>query len=187
MNFWQELILQSVGPLITVVGIGFVANLITRRAQDRREENQLRHELIRQMTEPAWSLYFATRDYWLTREESQHAREDPELRKELEEQFRASRAAGEALENRLDAYFDSPEPKRLWHATMDLLRVQYLHYIKSPQSVDQWKGPEHTDPPTTKGSRASSAGLPKAVPTGDQCGSARTFEDRPEASWKFWS
>ena len=141
MDFWQELVLQSVGPLITVIGIGFLANLITRRAQDRREGNQLRHELIRQMTEPAWGLYFATRDYWLTQEESRLARDDHQ---EVDKQYRASRAAGEVLENQLDAYFDSLRPKQTWHATMDLLRVQYLHFINRAQLVHNWAGSEHT-------------------------------------------
>jgi hypothetical protein len=185
MNFWQELILQSVGPLITVAGIGFVANLITRRAQDRREANQLRYELIRQMTEPAWSLYFATRDYWLPSEESRHARDDPELDK----QFRASRAAGEALENRLEAYFESPEPKRLWHSTMDLLRVQYLHYINSPVSVAIWAGPEHTglNPQQLKDPERVRRAYQERFPQAINSVLREPLKNRLGARWKFWS
>ena|SRR5258708_2037630 len=78
MDFWQKLLLQSVGPLITaVVGtliIGTFVAWITRRAQERRAgsqlqeeriraQNQLRLQLIGQMTEAASSLYMATQNY----------------------------------------------------------------------------------------------------------------------------
>ena len=78
-EFWEKLLLQSVGPLVTaVVGtliIGLFVAWITRKAQERRAdyqlreeriraENQLRLQLIGQMTEAASSLYMATQHFW---------------------------------------------------------------------------------------------------------------------------
>src|SRR5919112_662816 len=78
-NFWEQLLLRSVGPLLTaVVGtliIGTFVAWITRKAQERRAdnqlqeerihaENQLRLQLINEMTEAASALYMATQNYW---------------------------------------------------------------------------------------------------------------------------
>lgn len=79
MDFWEKLLLQLVGPLVTaVVGpliIGTFVARITRKAQERRADhqlheerirtqNQLRLQLIGQMTETASSLYIATQNFW---------------------------------------------------------------------------------------------------------------------------
>jgi hypothetical protein len=144
-NFWEKLLLQSVGSLLTaVVGtliIGLVVASITRKAQERRAdsqlreertraENQLRLQLIGQMTEAASSLYMATQHFWRKKDVEKVGNDELEQhRKELDQQYRASRVLGEAIERRLEAYFLSSDPKVLWHATMDLLLVRYFHLI----------------------------------------------------------
>lgn len=66
--FWRSVVLQAIGPLITVfVGslvIGPLAAGITARVQRRREEQQLRHDLIVGMAETTSALYLATQRYW---------------------------------------------------------------------------------------------------------------------------
>ena len=67
-------------------------------------------------------------------------------RKELDQQYRTSRVLGEVIERRLEAYFSSDEPKSLWHATMDLLTVQYFHLIDldTAQLREANAGKEHS-------------------------------------------
>lgn len=145
-NFWEQLLLRSVGPLVTaVVGtliIGTFVAWITRKAQDRRADNQLREErihaenqlrlqLIAQMTEAASNLYMATQNFWRKKYREQVGSDElTQLRKELDQQYQASRVVGEVIERRLEAYFLSNGPKAHWHATMDLLTVRYFHLIE---------------------------------------------------------
>src|SRR5688572_19660263 len=144
-DFWERLLFQSVGPLVSaVVGtliIGTFVAWITRKAQERRADNQLREErtraenqlrlqLIGQMTEAASSLYMATQHFWRKKDVEKVGNDELEQhRKELDQQYRASRVLGEVIERRLEAYFLSGDPKALWHATMDLLTVRYFHLI----------------------------------------------------------
>jgi hypothetical protein len=135
MPFWQELLLQIVGPLIGALGIGVFATWITRKAQDRRRASQLRGDLISQMTRAASRLYFSLKEYSERKtlenvDDSELAR----LRSELDKQYQETRVDGEVLERRLDAYFVSKEPSRLWHATMDLLRARYWQVIGRPEN-----------------------------------------------------
>ena len=60
-SFWYQAALNAVGPLVTAIAVtllaGLLVNFITRASQDRRAENQLRHELISQIIETASTLY----------------------------------------------------------------------------------------------------------------------------------
>lgn len=126
-----------VGTLI----IGTFVARLTRRAQERRADIQVREEraradyqlrlqLIDQMTETASALYMTAQNYWRKKDVEKVAPEELILhRTELDQQYRASRIDGEVLEFRLEAYFLSTEPKKLWHAVMDLLTVRYFHLI----------------------------------------------------------
>lgn len=144
-EFWEKLLLQIAGPLLTtIVGtliIGSFVAWITRKAQDRRADEQRRedrmqaeHELrvilIGKITEVGSSLYIATQHFWRKKKvEEVNANELAEHRKDLDSQYRASRIQGEVIERQLEAYFTSVEPKVHWHATMDLLTVRYFNLI----------------------------------------------------------
>jgi hypothetical protein len=163
--FSERLTLAIVGPLVTVILgtliIGGLIQLITSRSQNRRakeeqrleqrrSDNNLRHELLSDMTEAASALYLATQRYWRAkrdkqeRESSWRARrswwprrgkqalvvqEVSDARKALDDQYHKSRARGEILESRLSAYFASSEPQETWHKVMDLLTVRYFQVI----------------------------------------------------------
>jgi hypothetical protein len=162
MDIWEKLLLQSVGPLVTaIVGtliIGTFVAWITRKAQERRADNQLREERIRaenqlriqlidQMTEAASSLYMATQNFWRKQHiEKVGNKKLAQHREELDMQYRASRVIGEVIERRLEAYFLSKDPKALWHATMDLLTVRYFHLIglDTENLLKRNSGEEHT-------------------------------------------
>ncbi len=159
---WEKVLVQAVGPLVTaVVGtliIGTFVAWITRRAQERRAdsqakeeklraENQIRLQLISQMTEAASGLYITTQSYWRKKDiEKVGSEELAQHRKELDQQYRATRIVGEVIERRLEVYFSSSESKMLWHATMDLLTVRYFHLIglTTENLLERNAGGEHT-------------------------------------------
>jgi len=159
---WEKVLVQAVGPLVTaVVGtliIGTFVAWITRRAQERRAdsqakeeklraENQIRLQLISQMTEAASGLYITTQSYWRKKDiEKAGSEELAQHRKELDQQYRATRIVGEVIERRLEVYFSSSESKMLWHATMDLLTVRYFHLIglTTENLLERNAGGEHT-------------------------------------------
>jgi hypothetical protein len=162
MDFLEKLLLQSVGPLVTaVIGtliIGTFVARITRKAQERRADNQLQEERVRaqnqlrlqlidQMTEAASSLYIETQNFWRKKDvEKVGSDELAQHRKELDQQYRASRVVGEVIERRLEAYFLSNDAKALWHAAMDLLTVRYFHLIglATDNLLERNAGGEHT-------------------------------------------
>ncbi len=161
-DFWEKLILQATGPLVTaVIGtliVGTFVAWITRKAQERRAEsqsreertraeNQLRVQLIGQMTEASSSLYMATQHFWRKKKVEKVSPDELDRhRKELDEQYRSSRVLGEVIERQLEAYFLSDEPRLLWHATMDLLTVRYFNLIElmTDRLLKANAGKEHT-------------------------------------------
>jgi hypothetical protein len=48
--FWQQAFLNAVGPVMTALLVGVLANWITRGAQRHREDQQLRRRLVDQLT-----------------------------------------------------------------------------------------------------------------------------------------
>ena len=75
VTFWQQFILNAVGPLITILGgyliVGLLVARITREAQDRREERQLRDHLISEATENAGLLHFEIQRYYRAKKKRQ--------------------------------------------------------------------------------------------------------------------
>jgi hypothetical protein len=135
--FWQELILQLVGPAFAVVFgtaiLGLAAQHIARTTQDKREILRIRDGFISDTTSAAVGLYVATQRYWRARTASNNGllNEDAlaEERGILDQQYRDSRVAGEVLEGRIYAYYADPEPRRRMHQVMDLLTVRYFQVI----------------------------------------------------------
>lgn len=150
-TFAQQLLLNIAGPLLTaIVGTFLIALLvgrITRKAQERREDQQLRdalgreqralrQSLIEEMTDTASALYIQTQLYWrvsTNRDPTRKAGDLPELRKELDAQYVKSFTGGLELESRLDSYFVSDNVWRRWHRTMDFLTVRYFQVLVPDQ------------------------------------------------------
>jgi hypothetical protein len=149
--FWQLAVLQAIGPLITVfvgsLAIGLLAAGITSRAQRRREEQQLRHDLIVGMAETASALYLATQRYWRARDREKVSADQLQvLRSWLDERYHESRVRGEALQTRLQVVFGFGQARRHWHATMDLLTVRYFR-LTDPDNMkvlEENEGSEHS-------------------------------------------
>lgn len=150
---WERIVVAATGPGVTVLVGGLAVWAITsriaadredavrRRAEAREDaealreqharDDALRHELVDAMTSSAGSLYLMTQHYWRAKEDA--AGQDPllvgkleALRPRLDEQYLASRATGEAVENRLWGYFATTAPRDAWHAVQDLLTVRYF-------------------------------------------------------------
>jgi len=119
-----------VAAVVGTLCIGLIAARITERAQRRRQDRELREQIIVDMTQTATALYLATQRYWrATKREAAPPDRVAALRESLDEHYHSARVAGEALETRLRIYFASDAPRRLWHATMDLLTVRYFQVI----------------------------------------------------------
>lgn len=144
-EFQERLLLQLVGPVFTaIVGTLFISlfvSRVTRQAQERRtdsqlleqqrrSENQLRVQLVDQMTEAASRLYMASQHYWRKRYVEQVGQQElTRFRDDLDQAYRASSVTGEVIQRRLEVYFVTVDARDRWHATMDLLTVRYFTLI----------------------------------------------------------
>jgi hypothetical protein len=146
-SFWYQAAINAVGPVVSAIAgvllAGLVVNYITRAAQDRRAESQLRRELISEIIETASTLYHHITSYARAKADAADAAESApdtpaageepgELRKKLLEQYPASRAKGEVIQARLKVYFDEPRVGVAWHAVTDCLRVLYVNATLGP-------------------------------------------------------
>lgn len=137
--FWQLALLQTIGPLITVLFGTWAIARITARAQRRREEQQLRHDLIVEMAETASSLYLATQRYWRARDRDKVGADQLQvLRTWLDERYHECRGRGEAVQTRLEVIFGLGPARRHWHATIDLLTVRYFQ-LTDPHNIVNFK------------------------------------------------
>jgi hypothetical protein len=149
--FWQRVVLAVISPLVAAVvgtlGIGLLAARITEHAQRRRQDRDLREQIIVEMTQTASAIYFETQLYWrATTREATSPERLAALRTSLDERYHGARCAGEALETRLRVYFATEKPRLLWHATMDLLTVRYFQVIglATDALLRANAGPEHS-------------------------------------------
>jgi hypothetical protein len=172
---WDRLLVAAMGPLITVLIGGLAVWGVTSTVQQRREradrkrdedradsvraedrrsrDDTLRQDLVGTMTEAAGSLYLMTQHYWRAKEDVKRNPNDTnlaeiqrELRKRLDAQYLESRSRGEVVENRLEGYFVSAEPREKWHQVMDLLTVRYFQLIDrdTDQMYRNNEGQEHS-------------------------------------------
>jgi hypothetical protein len=129
----ERLLVAVAGPVTAaIIGtllIGLLVSWITRRATDRRTRYEIRHELITQMTETTSALVYTIAHYRRTKEGELGEVSLNDIAPVLHEQYRKTRTAGTVLEHRLEVYFQSDEPRRYWHASVDLLAVTYYHAI----------------------------------------------------------
>ena len=167
-SFWGQVALNAVAPLVTAVFgvllVGIVVNLLTRALQDRRTANQLKYDLLSQITEVASSLFHYAGLYHRARVDAanlaasagsiiRNDQELDELRKELLTQHATGRARTDTLEVRLSAYFDEPRVAIAWHAVRDCLTVRVYTAIGGPEALlheviqensKGWEGRFHT-------------------------------------------
>ena len=144
---WQLVLLQAIGPMITVLfGTWAIARIIAR-TQRRREEQQLRHDLIVGIAETARSLYLATQRYSRARDNDELGAEQLHaLRTWLDERYRECRGRGKALQKRLEVIFGSGPARSHWDATIDLLTERYFQ-LTDPKTIVNFSanaGEEHS-------------------------------------------
>jgi hypothetical protein len=139
--FAERLVLAAVPPILGGLIIGGALQWVASRVQTRREEHNLRHELVKDMTQFANALYMATQLYWRVNTGRDPRREDElrEVRRQLDEQYLASRTAGLVLETRLAAHFTADEVRQRWHRTMDFLTVRYFQVLYPDTGADRAK------------------------------------------------
>jgi hypothetical protein len=149
-DFWEELVLSLVGPLLTATAgtmvLGLWAARVTQRWQARREDAALRESLIREVLEVSSALYLSLRHFEQVTDHPEPWRDVPTERRRVDDVYLRTRTAGDAIEYRLVAHFDSEELARKWHSVMDLLTTRYLQLVGAqPESyLRVMVGPAHT-------------------------------------------
>jgi hypothetical protein len=125
-SLWRDLLLHSAGPALFSFIAGFGGLLIAQHYQNRRITEQLRAQLIMQLSEAAATFYLQTQRYW-------RAGVGPELdarrREQLADQYQAFRVKGEMLEAFLSTLFVSQLARGKWHGVVDLLTVRYFQLL----------------------------------------------------------
>lgn len=153
MDFWQKVIVQAAGPVISAFILGVVAAWIARMAQIRREQWSLRHELIGEMTKTASTLYNETLRFIRVTKyfPNTGGAERRKSRADLDKRYRASLISAEVIQDRLEAYFECDRARFAWHRTIDLLSMRYFVLVTEdedvpfpPELIDIYSGDEHT-------------------------------------------
>jgi hypothetical protein len=148
--FWQELILNIVGPLTAAaIGtflLGLAAAYVTRRWQEHKEDAELRESLIRELLEAATALYLGLRQYEFLADHPEPFQDMPAEQRNLEAIYVRTRTAGDAIGPRLFAQFDSEDLAQNWHSMMDLLTTRYFQLVGAPPDsyLGKMEGAEHT-------------------------------------------
>jgi hypothetical protein len=127
----NQIIVQAVGPLVTVFLGGIALALITRQFQIRDADQKLRESMARDVARIGGRFYSLAAAAMRANDA-----EDPELiglaKKELESNFHRFIVDGGMLEKRLSAY--SQLCYLSWHAASDCATV--LYYILTGASED---------------------------------------------------
>jgi hypothetical protein len=124
-SFWHDLLLHSAGPALFSFIAALAALVIANRFQTQREANELRSQLIKEVTDAAATFYLQTQRFWRARTEA-----DLDARKkQFEDWYQDFRAKGEVLEAFLGVVFFSQLPRCKWHGVIDLLTVRYFQLI----------------------------------------------------------
>jgi len=150
MSYWQKVILQAAGPVISAVILGLIAAWIARRAQLRKEQWSLRHDLVHEMTKTASTLYNETlrfRRAVVLFKVNDDGEEKEKYQMDLERQYRRSRVAGQVIEDRLRAYFPAGDAGFFWHRSMDLLSMRYFLLTEADlpeEFIHDYSGDDHT-------------------------------------------
>jgi hypothetical protein len=135
----SRLLVAAVTPILGGLIISGGIQMAAWKAQKRREEHDLRHAFVMEMTEVANALYMSTQLYWRVNTGRDAARkgELPELRGQLDDQYLKTRTAGLVLESRLEAYFTSDQVRQRWHRTIDFLTVRYFQVLYPDRGAER--------------------------------------------------
>jgi hypothetical protein len=144
--FWQELLLNSIGPLVTVVIgsliVGTFAASITRSAQDRRAEGQVRRDMVTESAEVFARMWYAYSRYLRALGELKDKRELAERRQAFDELWPELQVRAEVFHHRLKAYYESPDVATRFRdaeRTLRLLReIATERFLQSDISRTYW-------------------------------------------------
>ena len=133
-----QMLVQSIGPLIAIVGGSIAVNCVAKRYQERKDRLQMRIHLATEVVETANTLYLATQNFW---RETVNTKTSLSLRltstdlaphlQTMRDAYGTARLRGAVIEEELRTYFVSPLPAQKWHETMNRLTVRYQLLVVS--------------------------------------------------------
>ena len=143
----QQALLETIGPVTTVVVGGVVVAGVAKWLERRREVEAARLRLTEEMPQAAFRFYLETQRFWraTTRERLTGEQLVP-VRQRFDDQYLSFREDGELIERRMRTWFRDDEPRRHWHAVVDLLTVRYFQLLEqaTPALLKDNSGPDHS-------------------------------------------
>jgi hypothetical protein len=129
LSFSESVQLEFLKALFTAVLVAVVAAtavwFVQRKAADRRERSTVARDLLRQTSECAGKMYYATQQYW---KQEHHSKEWGKVDdKALEKAYLEFGVTGEQIEWELGArYGPASDQRETWHQVRDLLAIRYF-------------------------------------------------------------
>jgi hypothetical protein len=159
----RSLLVAATGPVVAAVLALFVVNVLTRKAQDRRDWRLHRERLANEATETATQLYLACQRFWreagrpMTPQARIEALETTATEK-LDDAYESARSRARVLEGELRRRYGDSVAKA-WHRVDDLLTVRYFQLtLRAPAALNRIyeknAGEDHTGMSVEELSRA---------------------------------
>jgi hypothetical protein len=128
----NQIVVQAVGPLVTVIFGGFALSFITRQFQKRDADQKLRREMALEVARTGGLFCALAAAVMRAKATGDSALIEP-ARLALANHFDNFIVEGGVLERRLASYALSPAEH--WHAATDCATVLYYHLTDAPDST----------------------------------------------------
>jgi hypothetical protein len=140
--FWQDLLLQALGPLVAALvgsfAVGIILNSWTARKADRTAVRDLRMSLIEESLVSANELRVASDLVYRSRMMGHSTDELRPLLHNARETYARCTIKMPIIETKLELYFPSSRASNLWHSVIDCLAIAYYMSIEAPPELMEY-------------------------------------------------
>lgn len=140
--FWQDLLLQAVGPLVAAVvgslAVGIILNSWTARKANRSAARDLRLLLVEEALTIANELRVASDILYRAKAMNQSEDDLAPLLRDAREAYGRCTVKMPVIETKLELYFPKSRASILWHNVIDCLAVVYYMSIGAPPTVMEY-------------------------------------------------
>ena len=133
-SLWEQLLLNAVGPLVTVLLGSVAVDGTVAWLQRRREARQAVRDLTVEMFQVAYCFYVSVEE---ARRRRTYGEPEQPVEK-LDEAFQEFAVAARSVEARLRVAGSNEKPvetRGTWHCVLDLLTLLYYHQRQSSQRI----------------------------------------------------